>query len=90
MRNIDRFFIGGAWTAPLGTDRHRLVNPATEEEIAAIPMASTEDVDRAVTAARAAFEGWQASSKEERLLLLRRLLDLYNEAYDELAELMTR
>ncbi|RHZ96022.1 aldehyde dehydrogenase family protein [Cereibacter sphaeroides] len=90
MRNIDRFFIGGVWTAPLGTDRHRLVNPATEEEIAAIPMASAEDVDRAVAAARAAFEGWQASSKEERLLLLRRLLDLYNEAYDELAELMTR
>jgi aldehyde dehydrogenase (NAD+) len=90
MRNIGNFFIGGAWVAPVGMDRHPLVDPATEAVIATLPMASAEDVDRAVTAARTAFDSWADTPKAERLRLLQRLLELYNGAYDELAALMTQ
>ncbi|MDX8452319.1 aldehyde dehydrogenase family protein [Mesorhizobium sp. VK9D] len=90
MRNIDKFYIDGKWVAPLSKVTHRLINPADETPIAEIPMADAADVDRAVAAAKAAFETYSMTSRDERLVLLRRLLDLYNAAYDEIAELMTR
>ncbi len=89
MRNIDKFYIGGRWVTPTGTATHDLINPANEEKTFDIPMASEGDVDAAVAAAKAAFPSWATTSKDERLALLRRLLDLYNAAYDEIAELMT-
>ncbi|TDH34968.1 aldehyde dehydrogenase family protein [Pseudohoeflea suaedae] len=90
MKHIDKFYIGGKWVAPQGGDVHELINPADESVIASIPMANEADVNAAVGAAKAAFGEWQMTSKEERLKLLRRLLELYNERYDDIAELMTR
>ncbi|WP_062013838.1 aldehyde dehydrogenase family protein [Aureimonas sp. AU4] len=88
--NNERFFIDGRWVEPIGRGTHTLLSPATEQPIATIAMGSAEDVDRAVAAAKRAFETYSRTSREERLVLLRRLLELYNESYDELAELMTR
>jgi len=88
MNNIDRFYIGGAWVAPQSTATHSLVNPATEERICDVPMADGNDVNAAVAAARMAFDGWSMTPREGRLALLRRLLELYNAAYDEIADLM--
>lgn len=90
MKNIDKFLIGGSWVAAKGTEIHSLINPATETEIARIPMANEADVDAAVAAAKAAFGDWQMTSKDHRLKLLRNLLDLYNARHDEIADLMTR
>ena len=90
MKHIDKFYIDGKWVAPQGKDVHELINPADESVIASIPMANEADVNAAVAAARAAFDDWQMTSKDERLKLLRRLLELYNERYDDIAELMTR
>jgi aldehyde dehydrogenase (NAD+) len=90
MQNIDKFLINGVWQTPNSTERHALINPATEEKVADIPMADTADVDAAVAAAKAAFPDWSITSKDERLRLMRRLLDLYNTAYDEIAELMVQ
>jgi len=90
VQNIGKFYIGGEWVRPESADTHTLVNPANEEEICSIPMARGADVDRAVAAARAAFDGFSMTPKEERLALLRRLLDLYNAAYDEIADLMVK
>ena len=53
-------------------------------------MADETDVNAAVAAARAAFDDWQLTPKQERLSLLRKLLDLYNANYDDIAALMTR
>lgn len=89
MRNVGKFYIDGRWVDPISSSTHVLVNPADETPVANIPMAGVEDVDRAVAAAKAAFEHYSMTSREERLALLRRLLDLYNEAYDEIAALMT-
>jgi len=62
----DEIFIGGEWVAPRGGETIEVVNPATEELVGTIPACSPEDADRAVAAARDAFESWSQTSREER------------------------
>src|SRR3989337_541656 len=64
-----------------------IINPATEETIAAVPRGSEEDVDRAVKAAAAAFEGWSDTPPGERSLQLMKLADRLEERTQELAAL---
>src|ERR671932_302957 len=64
-----------------------VLNPATGETVAQAPASSTEDVDRAVRAARAAFEGWSQTTPGERSLALLKLADAIEERADELARL---
>lgn len=89
MHKLDKFYINGEWVASLGSDTHTLINPANEEPIATVAMASRADVDLAVAAAKAAFDDYSLTTREQRLVWLRRLLELYNESYDEIAALMT-
>lgn len=88
MKNIGKFYINGSWVPPNSTEIHELLNPATEEKSFDLPMADVCDVNAAVAAAKGAFETFSMTSREERLTLLRRLLMLYNESYDEIAGLM--
>ena len=90
MENIGKFYIDGAWVAPRGTDTHTLLNPADETPICDLPMGGEADVNAAVAAAKSAFDDWSLTTPEYRLGLLEKLLELYNAAYDEIAELMTR
>ena len=62
----DHLFVGGGWVEPASADVIELVNPATEEVMGHVPDGSGADVDRAVTAARSAFEGWAATPVAER------------------------
>ena len=59
-------FIDGGWQPPLSTETYTVVSPATEEPIGRVPVAGYKDVDRAVAAARRAFEGprspWAAAT----------------------------
>ncbi|MBX6390634.1 MAG: aldehyde dehydrogenase [Frankia sp.] len=68
MQVHDRLFIGGAWTAPAGTDTIDVVSPATEEVIGRVPEGTRADLDAAVAAARAAFDDgpWPRMSPAER------------------------
>ena len=63
-----------------------VVNPSTEEEFAVISLAGREDVDRAMSAARAAFPAWAQTSKSERAALLESLLAAYRARMDEMAQ----
>ncbi|MGG1947725.1 aldehyde dehydrogenase family protein [Trinickia sp. NRRL B-1857] len=72
-RRLDRFFIGGEWVTPDGTDRIAVVSPSTEKAICEIPLGNARDVERAVCAARKAFAGWSATSPQERATLLDRI-----------------
>jgi betaine-aldehyde dehydrogenase len=65
--------IGNQWVAPATSDRLRVVSPSTEEVVGSVPLASNEDVDRAVVAARAAFDKgpWPHLSIEDRAAALR-------------------
>jgi aldehyde dehydrogenase (NAD+) len=69
----DRLLIGGRWVAPASTDTIPVENPATEEIIAHVPAGTADDVDAAVAAARAAFDGWAATPMAERGAALDRL-----------------
>lgn len=89
MNKADSFYINGEWVASSGDGRFQLINPATERPIGNLAMGNAEDANRAVAAARAAFDGWAATPRDERKRLLTRLLDLYNAASDEMAALMT-
>jgi betaine-aldehyde dehydrogenase len=73
----DELFIGGAWTAPAAGGRAPVVNPSTGAVIAELADAGPADIDRAVAAARAAFDRgpWPELSVEERTAALRRFTD---------------
>jgi aldehyde dehydrogenase (NAD+) len=67
----DKLYIGGEWVDPSSDDKIEVVNPSTEEVIGSVPSGTTEDVDRAVEAAKTAFETWSQTSREERANYLR-------------------
>jgi betaine-aldehyde dehydrogenase len=64
-----------------------VLNPATAEAIAEAPLSTAEDVDRAVQAAKRAFDGWADATPGERSLALLKLADAVEEHVDELADL---
>ncbi len=67
----DKLYIGGEWVDPSSDDKIEVVNPSTEEVIGSVPSGTAEDVDRAVEAAKTAFESWGQTSREERANYLR-------------------
>jgi aldehyde dehydrogenase (NAD+) len=86
----DKVFIGGEWVEPAGADPLPVINSATEEQIATIPGCTPVEVDLAVEAARGAFEGWAATSLEERAEALAAIATGLNERADELTELIAQ
>ncbi|WP_175922771.1 aldehyde dehydrogenase family protein [Burkholderia latens] len=70
---LDRFFIDGDWVLPDGGDRFAVVCPSTEDTLCEIPLGSARDAERAVSAARRAFESWSATSPHARAALLDRI-----------------
>jgi aldehyde dehydrogenase (NAD+) len=89
MKDLRKFYIGGAWVAPSSKQEMEVINPATESPVAVITLGNPEDVDRAVASANQAFASWSQTSKEERLALLERLLQIYRDRYEEMAQTMT-
>ncbi|HEV7162375.1 MAG TPA: gamma-aminobutyraldehyde dehydrogenase [Solirubrobacteraceae bacterium] len=77
-------FIDGE-SAPFGGEREPVLNPATGEVLAHAPISSPEDVDRAVRAARSAFESWSNTTPAQRAQALLKLADLIEEHGDEIA-----
>src|SRR6478735_8530706 len=85
-----QFYIDGAWVDPLDGQRIDVIDPSTEEPITQIAMGGKRDVDRAVAAARAAFPAFARTSREERLALLRRIVEAYQPRIEELAATVSR
>jgi aldehyde dehydrogenase (NAD+) len=81
-----QFYIDGAWVDPVAPRTHEVINPATEEPIARISLGSAADVDKAVAAARRAFETYSLTSREERIALLEKIIALYQARLPEIAE----
>jgi aldehyde dehydrogenase (NAD+) len=87
--NVSQIYIDGAWVDPHGTDTIDVVNAATEQVIATVAVGDAADVDRAVEAARRAFDGWSGTSRKGRADLLRALADGLEARRDEIAGLIT-
>ena len=86
MKEYLRFYIGGAWVDPAEPKTLDVINPATEEAFARISMGSAADVDKAVNAAKAAFETYSQTTREERIDLLQRILTAYQARYGDFVE----
>ncbi|MEO2039494.1 MAG: aldehyde dehydrogenase family protein, partial [Martelella sp.] len=86
MSHHRKFFIDGAWVEPDGQETLDVINPATEEVVTAIALGQASDVDKAVAAARRAFESFSLTTREERLALLERVLECYRARADDLVE----
>jgi aldehyde dehydrogenase (NAD+) len=88
MHNLTKFYIGGRWIEPLSSATLPVMNPATEAQIGTVAMGNAADVDRAVAAAKAAFEAFSATSKLVRLDLLHRLKAATERRFEDLAQAM--
>src|SRR3982074_213178 len=77
MVNRMQFYIDGAWVDPVVKKSTPVVNPATEEAMYEVALGSKADVDKAVTAARRAFETFSQTSREERVALLAKIIEVY-------------
>jgi aldehyde dehydrogenase (NAD+) len=85
------FYIDGRWVPPAVQGKTLdVVNPATEEKIARISAGSPADVDRAVAAARRAFETFGRSKRDERIALLERIAAAYEKRLGEIAEAISQ
>ncbi|MCB1037423.1 MAG: aldehyde dehydrogenase family protein, partial [Acidobacteria bacterium] len=85
MKTYDSFYIDGAWTAPAGTATRDVINPSTEEICGRVPEGTAEDVERAVSAARKAFESWSRTSPADRAKLLVAIKQGIRQRQEELA-----
>jgi aldehyde dehydrogenase (NAD+) len=89
MRDYRQFYINGAWVDPATPQTLDVIDPATERPAGQISLGSAADVDRAVAAARAAFDSFSQTSREDRLALLGRVIAAYKRRYNDVAEAIT-
>ena len=86
MSNLPlKSFINGTWVLPAtSTATVEAVNPATEEVCAIVAVCGHDDVDVAVNAARAAFDGYAATTLDHRIALVEKLIAIFERRYDEM------
>jgi len=83
-------YINGRWRESESEDWREVVNPATGEVLARVPLADSKEVDAAVEAASAAFPEWRRTPPEDRIQPLFRLKALLEENLDEIARIITQ
>jgi aldehyde dehydrogenase (NAD+) len=90
MKDYRKFYIDGNWVEPSHSHDFTVINPANEEPIATISLGTAADVDRAVAAAKRAFQTYSEYSVEERLTLLRRIVEGYKARMEEMAAIISQ
>ena len=86
MRENRQFYINGEWVDPVSPNSFDVINPATEEVCGHISMGSEADVDKAVAAAKAAFQTFSRTSTQERIELLESCIAVYKKYYLDIAD----
>ncbi len=86
MREYTQFYINGEWVDPSEPNSFDVINPANEEVCAHIALGNEDDVNRAVAAAKTAFQTFGWSTREERIEVLERVIAAYQAHYAEIAE----
>jgi malonate-semialdehyde dehydrogenase (acetylating)/methylmalonate-semialdehyde dehydrogenase len=90
VSNTAANYIGGEWQRGRTSESIDVVNPATAEKLATVPLSGAEDVDAAVSAAAAAFPGWRQTPPQERIQYLFRFKRLLEEHGAEIARITTQ
>ena len=89
MQKREQIYIGGHWVASDGDGSIDVINPSTEEVLGSVPAGTAADVDAAVAAARAAFDGWAATLLEDRLALIEGLAGQLGARMEEIGTLIS-
>ncbi len=91
MKSYDRLYIGGEWVAPSSSSTIEVISPTTEEVVATVPEGLDADIDRAVAAARDAFDNgpWPRMSPTERGAVLTKVADAIRNEMQDYAELIS-
>ena len=90
-KHYGKIYIDGAWVEPVNTGQKALIDPYTEAPFATVTAGgSAEDVDRAVAAARRAFETFSRTTLEQRITLIDRIIATYEERVGEIADVMAQ
>jgi betaine-aldehyde dehydrogenase len=91
VRAHDKLFIGGEWVDPASTDLIEVISPHTEEVVATVPEGSTADIDRAVAAARDAFDNgeWPRLSPAQRIEKVQKFAEVYMSRLGDMAAVIT-
>ena len=90
MYNAGKFYIGGKWVTPDSAEMLDVTDPATDAVVDRIALGNRNDVDRAVWAARAAFETYSSFSVEDRIALMERIASVYEWRRVEMGEIISR
>jgi len=85
MVNRLKFYIDGAWVDPAVAKTVPVINPATEDKLYDVAVGSKADVDKAVAAARRAFETFSVTSREQRIELLTKIIEAYKARMKDIA-----
>jgi aldehyde dehydrogenase (NAD+) len=86
MREQLNFYIDGKWVAPAKARAHDVINPANEEPVGRISLGSVEDVNKAVAAARRAFETYSRTTLAERAALLDKIIAVFQKRMGDVAQ----
>jgi aldehyde dehydrogenase (NAD+) len=89
MSDYKQFYVNGEWVSSVRGRDWEVINPATEEAVATISLGSEADVANAVSAAKKAFPSYSDTSAEERLNVLRRVIEVYQAHRNEMADAIT-
>jgi len=91
MREHQRLFIGGEWVEPAGTGTIDVISPHSEELVGRVPEGTPADIDRAVAAARDAFDNgeWPRLSPEERIAAIQKFSEVYAAHIPDMAAVVT-
>lgn len=87
--NMQKFYINGEWVEPISKARMGVENPANEEIVCQVALGNDADADRAIMAARAAFDSYTVWPVAKRIALVKRILEIYNARYEEFAQVMS-
>jgi aldehyde dehydrogenase (NAD+) len=90
MKECRYFYIDGKWVSPIKACDFQVINPASEQPIATISLGGPGDVDKAVAAAKKAFESYSETSPDARLRFLKRIMEVYKSKIDEMAETISQ
>ena len=90
MNQRNQIYIGGSWVDSCGDDAIDVYDPSTGSVIGSVPEGTPADVDTAVAAARAAFDGWATTPLEERLVLIEGLAAQFGARMDDLGTLISQ
>ncbi len=89
MRDLTKFYIDGAWVEPDDLTVIDVINPATEKAAGQVALGNAADVDKAVAAARRAFDSWSQTSVADRIAVINNLVAAYSARMDDLAVAVT-